>query len=148
MRDIKFRAWMFWYKKIVNVSNIDYGWLWENRSIAHIHIEWDWYEYESSYYTLMQYTWLKDKNWKEIYEWDMLVKHYDKIESAKDIIDEAIKEWLYMVVSPSLYNWREAYSETREVFIPDIYRYDDVEEREICGNIYENKDLLSNNTNG
>jgi len=72
---------------------------------------------------LMQYTWLKDKNWKKIYEWD-IVKVWDY-------------EWLEIVFQDGR-------------FIPLLWEDDEYEDDwtretlEVIWNIYENKELLTN----
>jgi uncharacterized phage protein (TIGR01671 family) len=58
MRDIKFRAWEN------SLKYMKYPKLWDNSMPSN----WD------KWYTLMQYTGLKDKNGKEIYEGDIITR--------------------------------------------------------------------------
>jgi len=81
----------------------------------------------------MQYTGLKDKNKKEIYEGDIL--SYNDNLSMTDEINEVI------VDRTGAYKVNDART---DVFKRPVYAVHEVSE--IIGNIYENKELLENET--
>lgn len=131
MREIKFRAWLKEEKKMVNVETIDFT----DKSIQYLEKN----EFINAYLLrrmifddieLMQYTGLKDKNGKEIYEGDILFFR-----------DENMK---YVVV------WQDAAFIIKSI---EIRKYSEkmcwLDDTEICceivGNIYENKKLLEKN---
>jgi len=131
MREIKFRAWLKEEKKMVNVETIDFT----DKSIQYLEKN----EFINAYLLrrmifddieLMQYTGLKDKNGKEIYEGDILFFR-----------DENMK---YVVV------WQDAAFIIKSI---EIRKYSEkmcwLDDTEICceivGNIYENKKLLEEN---
>ena len=131
MREIKFRAWLKEEKKMVNVETIDFT----DKSIQYLEKN----EFINAYLLrrmifddieLMQYTGLKDKNGKEIYEGDILFFR-----------DENMK---YVVV------WQDAAFIIKSI---EIRKYSEkmcwLDDTEICceivWNIYENKKLLEEN---
>jgi uncharacterized phage protein (TIGR01671 family) len=137
-REIKFRAWdikgkeMIYGDSFCDLLNIfgkeggDDG--------SYILRAWD-----SSIYRhvwLMQYTGLKDKNGKEIYEGDIVKTERGKIK---------VIEWYdYMWGAIDLYYHKNKEGDpySCEELLPFIR-----ESEEIIGNIYENKELLDENNN-
>jgi len=117
MREIKFRAWNGEY--MVSPEYID------RKGVAH----WRENSIPESFTELMQYTGLKDKNGKEIYEGDVITCVYSN--TGDDIRHKAIVEWVEDFCG----------------FEPWV-RYDsdcqwyDGGDPEIIGNIYENPELL------
>ena len=125
MREIKFRAWHKEKKEIVNVEEIDFM----NKVINYIDNDYlnNRQEIIGAYFEdieLMQYTGLKEKNNKEIYEGD-IVKFLNDIfeviwrdEKAKFMLkNKEYKEFLNFL-------------------------YENNTEMEIVGNIYENPELM------
>ena len=128
MREIKFRAWLKYKKEIVDVEEIDFM----NKVINYIENDYENNRQEiiGTYFEdieLMQYTGLKDKNNKEIYEGDIVklranhgigvVKYYD--------------EWGAFVVE---------YIKPRPLAVLGMNYYK--EDIEVIGNIYENPELI------
>lgn len=76
-------------------------------------------------YVVQQYTGLKDKTEKEIYEGDIIKSWYSRDMSGRDIVE---------VIYPVEF---EVHSETAEFDIPFIHN------AEVIGNIYEHPQLLN-----
>jgi uncharacterized phage protein (TIGR01671 family) len=115
-REIKFRAWSKqewnnWWCNYWSQSDIIKA-VWRN-DVA-----------------IMQYTWLKDKNWKEIYEGD-IVKYKAFTEDRK--LKEMVKSVFFDVDFGCFMLWTE---ECMRNLATD-------DDKEIIWNIYENPELLS-----
>ena len=137
MREIKFRAWDKRNKKMFGVSGyfmdmevkkrkyILERWGGSEENDVSINIPFDEIE-------LMQYTGLKDKNGKEIYEGDIVRNTYDRnITKNKKVTTKTITEictfrWDKHWAS---FKWGNGIVENMGIF-------------EVIGNIYENKELL------
>lgn len=125
MREIKFRAWHKEEKIIGEVLGIDIL----HKEIFFSNEDVDCYEHtDFKDIELMQYTGLKDKNNKEIYE--------------GDIFHIGSKKILYVV------EWIDCGLKGRQIknksWIGLDYWKDDIE---VIGNIYENPELLEENNN-
>lgn len=112
MREIKFRAWDYKYKETSESFNVLQPFEMINKRVAN-----------GDSFELMQYTGLKDKNGKEIYEGDIV--------SFKDTKYEVIfhKSWGSFCVSALN-------------FIQCSPFYSESTKYEVIGNIYENEELL------
>ena len=118
MREIKFRAWFEKFKEIYTVKMIDL-----QKEIAYF----DKYNYRSFYdIDLMQYTGLKDKNNKEIYEGDILSDGNDE------------KPYKVIFENGSFRAEFEGDFEEYSFDLIDIV----AQGCEVVGNIYENPELI------
>lgn len=110
MREIKFRAW----------DNIDNKMIYDTYNI---------FEQWPNIY-IMQYTGLKDKNWKEIYEDDLVV---------------LLQKWHFTMIWKVIFiNW---WYEVRQRDWNRLWLFNDLIRTpeikiEIIGNIYENSNLI------
>jgi len=139
MREIKFRAWDKKSKKMRTVESIGFGELsYYNEGYPVVNMigrdcidDKDIIIHRDSYqHELMQYTGLKDKNGKEIFEGD-IIRYYHKA------VGEIIRVVRYK------YGMYGIEGKANETQIPFANILDS--EREIIGNIYENPELLEGN---
>lgn len=139
-REIKFRAWDKTSKNIYQVTNLGLGpHSWSMLAEGNT-TKTGYNPFYPEQVEVMQYTGLKDKNGKEIYEGDIVKYKYLSGFQCEDDYpnggEEEIREVKY-------YNGeflpREKYNEVEDGFYSS--RYFDFE---IIGNIYENPELLNN----
>ena len=135
MREIKFRAWLKEDKKMVNVETMDFT----DKSIQYLKRS----KIINTYILrresfddveLMQYTGLKDKNGKEIYEGDIIKykspynRRLNHISPVKSLETEAS------------FGIKDIYGNEIPLYTISANNY-----FEVIGNIYENKNLLEEN---
>lgn len=127
MREIKFRAWHIKIGEMANVDTIHFNGYVHLSPISKISDESKMFRFDEV--ELMQYTGLKDKNGKEIYEGDIVKYAVGYNKQARNI---AKIEW-----TPG---W--GYTGIRV----DCYVLEHMNNVEVIGNIHEHKHLLSNPT--
>lgn len=136
-REIKFRAWNKKDKVMVDVAAMNFGpsGLWsliEDADDAELQLE--------DNYELMQYTGLKDKNGREIYEGDIV--SFGSVWNNSD--NEDIDEEFHIGVveydpNYAVYNVNCEESGERHFMFMDVVNYDGFG---VIGNIFENPELL------
>ena len=136
MREIKFRAWDKIEKQMVEVLNLHF----ENDPapfFVHIynHAMNDDYWTNTDESILMQYTGLKDKNGKEIYEGDIL-------KVGKHIGEISYREMLYGGYGLSI-EYSDGFDEGYFGGCPANNWLAKYEEIEVIGNIYEQPELIN-----
>ena len=128
MRPIKFRAWHFTEKKMLEVDELNHiaSWLfdwmlWVNGANRTIGIQW----WKHNDCVVMQSTWLRDKNGRDIYEWDIVQSTRPAAMKYKVIRDDEVAWFLF---EDEFKAWFSPYGRRDVVII---------------GNIYENPELLN-----
>lgn len=139
MREIKFRAFSKEYEKMIYQDYDDWDfalslsdeWITlysetmvdSNPWCTWHEQKYEWLEDKSA--IIMQYTWLKDKHWKEIYEWDLIIDNNQQHSWYNKIIEVEITPYKTTTKQESLWYWAWEWYE-------------------VIWNIYENPDLLTN----
>lgn len=130
-RDIKFRVYDKWTKQMLPVLSIDCK---------------ETFSSERGDNVLMQYTGLKDKNDKEIYEGDIIeIKYKEYAFDGSTLIDRCIKGYIdYHYLSFDICIGEHDGIKTYSCFVQEMMLVDNFidEEWEVIGNIYENPELL------
>ena len=123
-------------------------WHLSSNEMKWIFIKWDYYEIKTT--PVMQYTWLKDKNWKEIYEGDIV-----KNKQAWSILEER-PVWEIRWEDNGMWIWdrwwkwdyKHSFDSINDSEILDKYWYPNDGHSslwlEVIWNIYEDKHLLTN----
>jgi hypothetical protein len=127
MREIKFRAWLKEERKMVNVETLFIG---INRLCFGNSKTEDLFFRDFEEVELMQYTGLKDKNGKEIYEGDIL---FFRDENMKYIVVWQDTAFIIKSIEIRKYLEKMCWLDDTEICC------------EIVGNIYENKKLSEEN---
>lgn len=136
MREIKLKAWNKATKKMYEVIKIDFynekvGYLFADPITQGEAIGY----FKFSDIDLMEYTGLKDKNGKEIYEGDIC-----RWRDSETFNDEILEDIFVVVWNDEKLAW---YTQNEDGnFGYDLYEYTDDRDLGVIGNIYENIDLL------
>ena len=130
MREIKFRCWDKENKEMLEVQELDYADSYDGQPMVRTTMYNDYFDTEDM--ILMQYTGLKDKNGKEIYEGDIV--H----------IPDDYEEYGFASGENYSIDFKDGRFRLKPKYKPNATGYDleFTEELEVIGNIYENPKLL------
>ncbi len=139
-REIKFRAWDKKNKQIITyIPAILFEYKFPSISLTSrsgIHNSQDWETLDNIEMDLMQYTGLKDKEGKEIYEGDILELKYPLSSRDEEDFDD-YKLIRVVIIFQSGCCWF-----TGDGFTDCNWHFYNSEDREIIGNVFENPELL------
>lgn len=131
-REIKFRAWDKLRKTMRSHEDIN---IWDRFMKD---------DMSNQYAPLMQYTGLKDKKGKEIYEGDIIKfsNHIDEVYEEIGVVDFDLSECGYKATykTREFNNIMGYYGRTNCIYLINNKEYEC--EYEVIGNIYENPELL------
>jgi uncharacterized phage protein (TIGR01671 family) len=135
MRIIKFRAWIPQLRKMDNVTSLDWIAYDETEGKVDVDICTDSARVCDDDMVLMQYTGLKDKNGKEIYEGDIvsLINH----DRGSTRCGESTKHTVSFQNGSFVIDWKTI---TGIAF--ENIGYHEQNSHEVIGNVFENKELL------
>ena len=152
MREIKFRAWLKEKKIMGEVLGIDIL----HKEIFFSNEDVDCYEHtDFKNIELMQYTGLKDKNNKEIYEGDVLKLIHTGIKISADRLEDLkrfvgiikYENGIFKIVRTEKSLIESKYFEMEQKKVYEIFIYSKLYDLEVVGNIYENPELLKEYNN-
>lgn len=134
MREIKFRAWLKDDKRMVEVRSIDFHE--EGNTITVNYNDIFGFEFNENEIELMQYTGLKDKNGKEIYEGDIIDIH-QTVNGQSVFVIEVTNTGLVIPRYAFDKNYKYEYN------IRELLEFDEYDkEIEVIGNAYQHPELL------
>ena len=129
-REIKFRAWNKQRKEMFEVANIDF----EEKKAALSNGVIKLLNVDFKQFELSQYTGLRDKNGKEIYEGDIIKYKFPYDKRIKHISPVKFLE------TEASFGIKDRYGNEIPLYTISANNY-----FEVIGNIYENKNLLEEN---
>lgn len=145
MRDIKFRAWDKAFRKMFKVISVGYegketlAWRFpfEDERVGWSSAGWE----VGKECDLMQYTGLKDKNGKEIYEGDVLTSHEypfqdDGVYNYHGVVEWADEAAAFVITKRVVNPKRRGISDGIAEYMEEMDSF------EVIGNIYENAELV------
>lgn len=144
MSNIKFRAWHKALKLMCDIAIInlrEFGYVVPIIPAELMHLHWDEEKWAFDQIELLQFTWLKDINGKEIYEGDILCfrwvfcNDHDKYIVKRQFNHINLMAMLYIP-------WTEEEKQTEDYYEDEVGETIACSEWEIIGNIYENPELL------
>lgn len=148
MREIKFRAWDKKNKRMLllelngfltDIEDARYTLLEVVFSSRHVAYVDDYYHNTNQeQFSLMQNTGLKDKNGKEIYEGDIVALDMWQGNEQGYIPEDGIVKWYQPSSAFKWFSLEEDSSDGNNYWLSQA----DEHQREVIGNIYENKELL------
>ncbi len=132
MRTMKFRAWVFEDKEMIEVECLEQYKRLNQKAVSNIKQRYP-DTWEGKKFELMQFTGLKDKNKKDIYEGDIV-----EVDFGSSLKSLATVDWHKASFTLFYINDPEAFGDW-------IWKYHD--NLEVVGNIYENPELLIKKVN-
>lgn len=133
MREIKFRCWDTENKEMLDIQELDYRDSYNGQPMIRTTMYSDYYDTEDM--ILMQYTGLKDKNGKEIYEGDII---YCKKYIGGNWIEDCIEKGYVNFNNGEFGLYR------KQEYYQSLYKFKEYDyEFEVIGNMYDNPELLA-----